>query len=405
MKKTIKKIIFFKLYLLSRMKFLHSLLPDKVLYKLPLGWNGKMVKTFMKPDGKVYPDIPCKLNEPNSYKPKVKTEDAYKMTEQEIQFFYKNGFTKPYTVCTPDEMESIRKHVQHTVYNTQSSIYPTGAYAYTGPKDNSQEESKEMGNEQLAKFAINSRDRHLDTPEMMKLFSHPAIIERCAQLLGPDLLIWRSQYFLKDPKNLGTALHQASVYLLDNFRVPTLSPKNMDELFQLTVWIALTDATIENGCMTVIPGTHREIRPVVVKTYNKKEKEAKRFGGMEVNIDYPVEDDHVHRVEMKAGQFFIFSERVIHGSLPNITMDQKRESLNFRVITPSTRAYNDFLLKNGNKFMLLHLKDINLDRWNAVLVKGEDNVKANKNRVVPVEDVINKEEKKEKPVDKVVSEL
>ena len=46
---------------------------------------------------------------------------------------------------------------------------------------------------------VTDRDRHFEMPTMMRLLHSPAIIERAAQLLGPDLLCWRSQFFLQAP--------------------------------------------------------------------------------------------------------------------------------------------------------------------------------------------------------------
>jgi chlorinating enzyme len=390
-----RKLILPVLFLISRLKFLYPILPDRILMILPQSWTWKMIWTTLKFDGRNYVDIPCILKDPESFKPKVKPDDEqYQMTEEDIRSFYEKGYTKPYTIYQPEEMDEIREHVRHLMHDTTSTIYPPNFYEYTGKKESKETyDNKEMSNEALARKGINSRDRHLDDPVMLKILTHPAVVERCAQLLGPDLLVWRSQYFQKDPQTLGTAFHQAAVYLLDNMRTSSLEPVDINKLFQLTVWVALTDCRVENGCMTVIPGSHREIRPVIATTYDPNRKGGQRFGAKDIRIDYPIETSQIDTIEMKAGQYFIFSERVIHGSHPNTTTDQDRIAVNCRYITPESQIYRPHLFKYGNQFRLLNLKNIRLDNWKAVLVRGEDRFKKNGDRVIPKETILQELEK------------
>src|SRR3954471_15153068 len=63
-----------------------------------------------------------------------------------------------------------------------------------------------------------------------------SITERCAQLLGPDLLVWRSQYFYKGPKSPAIQWHQASTFMVEDYQDPGIFPPDRSEVFQLTVW-------------------------------------------------------------------------------------------------------------------------------------------------------------------------
>ena len=76
-------------------------------------------------------------------------------------------------------------------------------------------------------------------------------------------------------------------------------------------------------------------------------------------------------IEMKAGQFFIFSERAIHGSLSNQT-DQWRWAVNGRIIKPDTRLYTDEMLREGHSYKVVGVSEINLDNWQTVLLRGKD---------------------------------
>jgi phytanoyl-CoA hydroxylase len=75
---------------------------------------------------------------------------------------------------------------------------------------------------------------------------HPVLVDLCADLLGPDVRLYWDQAVYKKP---GTAApfpwHQDNGYAF-------LEPQQY-----LTCWVALTDATVENGCPWVVPKLHR----------------------------------------------------------------------------------------------------------------------------------------------------
>ena len=78
------------------------------------------------------------------------------------------------------------------------------------------------------------------------LARHPVILELCADLIGPDVnLYWDQAVYKKPEKPRRFPWHQDNGYAF-------VEPQQY-----LTVWLALTDATVENGCPWVVPGVHR----------------------------------------------------------------------------------------------------------------------------------------------------
>jgi phytanoyl-CoA hydroxylase len=78
------------------------------------------------------------------------------------------------------------------------------------------------------------------------LSAHPAILGLCADLIGPDVrLYWDQAVYKKTEKPRRVPWHQDNGYTY-------VEPQEY-----LTVWLALTDATEENGCPEVAPGAHR----------------------------------------------------------------------------------------------------------------------------------------------------
>jgi phytanoyl-CoA hydroxylase len=87
------------------------------------------------------------------------------------------------------------------------------------------------------------------SPAFKALVNNQRIAEMAAQLSGAGRLrLWHDQIQYK-PKELGGRLH----WHQDSPLWPTLQPKNA----QLTAWVALDDAEADNGCMYMVPGSHK----------------------------------------------------------------------------------------------------------------------------------------------------
>ena len=84
------------------------------------------------------------------------------------------------------------------------------------------------------------------SPLLADLSRHPAIVALCADLIGPDVnLYWDQAVYKKPEKPRRFPWHQDNGYAF-------VEPQQY-----LTVWLALTDATRDNGCPVVAPGFHR----------------------------------------------------------------------------------------------------------------------------------------------------
>jgi phytanoyl-CoA hydroxylase len=84
------------------------------------------------------------------------------------------------------------------------------------------------------------------SPAAAALSRHPAIVALCADLVGPDVrLYWDQAVYKKTEKPRRVPWHQDNGYTY-------VEPQEY-----LTVWLALTDATLDNGCPEVAPGRHR----------------------------------------------------------------------------------------------------------------------------------------------------
>ena len=141
---------------------------------------------------------------------------------------------------------------------------------------------------------------HKASDMMRDLLSHPKIVPILQEIIGPDVKCMQSMLFVKNAGKPGQAWHQ------DEFYIPTRN-------HSLTgVWIALDDATIENGCLWMHPGSHREEIIWPVKAHGDP-----RFDSAAEAYDFSYEREGGVPVEVKAGSVVFFDGYVLHRSLNN----------------------------------------------------------------------------------------
>ncbi|MEM9658239.1 MAG: phytanoyl-CoA dioxygenase family protein, partial [Planctomycetota bacterium] len=206
----------------------------RALRSIVANWDYRMFLMVLRSRLKrAYIDQPCDFRMPTSFEPKTIVDPLYRMPNDQIRSFYENGFVGPFDAFSAEEMSRFREELL-TVEST-----PSSTYGFVTP-----------------------RDRHFEMSRLWHYMKSPAITERLAQLLGPDLLVWRSQIFYKGPKSPAIQWHQASTFMVEDYLDPAIYPTDRGEIFQLTVWVAVDDATPENGCLRFVRGSHDRIRTI-----------------------------------------------------------------------------------------------------------------------------------------------
>lgn len=136
------------------------------------------------------------------------------------------------------------------------------------------------------------------------------IVEVLTKVIGPNVKAMQSMLFMKSEGKPGQAWHQ------DEFFIPT-----RDRSLTAT-WIALDDATIENGCLWVLPGSHK--RGVI---YPDRDQDDPRFDCTIEAYDFPYRDEDAVPVEVPAGSAVIFNGYLLHRSLQNSGKNGFRRAL------------------------------------------------------------------------------
>ncbi|WP_033306972.1 chlorinating enzyme [Streptomyces iakyrus] len=261
----------------------------------------------------------------------------FSLTPEELKKFHRDGYIGPFDLYDKDEMEADLQALRPRLLNTKKAIYGGGKAV--------------SGNTNLANY-----DRHLDIDFLADHITRPEIVDRVSSILGPDTLCWRTEFFPKYPGDEGTDWHQA-----DNFsnvagsKHPQIVwPEDAKFGGTITVWTAFTEASVENGCLQFIPGSHKTMNYDESKTMdynpdaiNTTEKNGIRRGFF--GHDYrqlqkdpnwsPDESKAVSQV-MRQGQFIVFWSTLMHASHPHGGLtDQMRLGFAARYLPTSVKVY------------------------------------------------------------------
>jgi non-haem Fe2+, alpha-ketoglutarate-dependent halogenase len=161
---------------------------------------------------------------------------------------------------------------------------------------------------------------YLVLPWAANLAHDPRILDAVEDLLGPDLLIYTSTFFIKEPRSPTIAAwHQDSTYY-------GLEPKE-----EVTVWIALTDASQAAGCMEALSfkGEPRQLRHAARVVENSVNRASQK-------IVEPLDDSAPVAMPLAAGSYSLHHGLCPHRSGPN-GADHRRIGLGLNYIPTHVR--------------------------------------------------------------------
>jgi phytanoyl-CoA hydroxylase len=145
---------------------------------------------------------------------------------------------------------------------------------------------------------------------MRRVLAHPVVVDALTQLIGPNIKAMQSMLFIKSEGKPGQAWHQDELFIPTRDRSLTAA------------WIALDDATVENGCLWMLPGSHR---PGVL--YPDRDHHDPRFDCEVEAYDFPYREQDAVAVEVPAGSVVVFNGYLLHMSLPNTGRHGLRRAL------------------------------------------------------------------------------
>jgi non-haem Fe2+, alpha-ketoglutarate-dependent halogenase len=140
-----------------------------------------------------------------------------------------------------------------------------------------------------------------------ELVHHPKIVDAAEDVLGPNLLCWTTNFFIKEANSPGfVSWHQDAFYW-------GLSKDDV-----MTVWVALSPANLESGCMKFVPGSQTQDHIQHVDTFHKDNLLSR---GQEIAVK--VDGEKTVDCILKPGEMSLHHVKLVHGSEPNTSNDRR----------------------------------------------------------------------------------
>jgi len=232
------------------------------------------------------------------------------LTREQVDSFHYNGFLFPIPALTPVEVATCLTGLRRLEAGLGSPVAEADikwrSHAYT------------------------------HSPWFNDLIRHCRILDAIEDVIGPDIVVWTSTFFIKEPHSpTFAAWHQDGTYF-------GLEPKE-----QVCAWVALTDASEEAGCMESLSsrGVPRQMRHAPLGLANSINRAGQ-------TIMEPLDDARPVAMALRAGECSLHHELAVHRSAPN-NASHRRIGIGLNYIPTHVRVDSPVRLK-------------------AMLVRGED---------------------------------
>ena len=173
---------------------------------------------------------------------------------------------------------------------------------------------------------------HLYFDWLWKLCHNPRIVGAVEDLIGPDIMVMASRFWIKEARDRKfVGWHQDMAYF--GLEPPVL----------ITMWLALTEVTRENGCMHFIPGSHKGPKHFHTETENEDSLLSRRQEIRGLDTSDMIE------VLLHAGEFSLHDGELLHNSDRNLSDDRRIgfALMVFPTSVRSTQGRRSMTLLNG----------------------------------------------------------
>jgi phytanoyl-CoA hydroxylase len=215
------------------------------------------------------------------------------LSDEQVAFFVENGYLVLESLMTPEEVEELRQDTVHLA---------RGGY----PCENLAPLPADLTDDAALRRILCIHQPHFISPVIEKYVKHATICGALSQITAAHLPFWdgsvkcmQSMLFVKPPTFQGQAWHQDEIY------IPTRDRS------LIGAWIALDAATIENGCLWVIPGSHKPGYLYPQRTHDERDEYdfAAQSYGFDESLAVPV--------EVPVGSVVFFNGYLLHKSHKN----------------------------------------------------------------------------------------
>ena len=218
---------------------------------------------------------------------------------------------------------------------------------------------------------VGNRDQ-LNYPHVIFKFAYriatnPRILDAVESILGPDILLWGSTFFIKEPRSKAfVSWHQDLRYW------------GLDNDAEVSAWIALSPVSEGNGCMRFVAGSHLGGQIPHIDTFEEHNSLTRGQ-----KADVAISDADILSVPLEPGQASFHHGNLLHSSGPNES-DERRIGFAINYIAPHVRqivATEDFamLVRGEDKYGNFNLvpppeEDLSDDavKWHGTILEAQN---------------------------------
>lgn len=253
-------------------------------------------------------------------------------SDSQAEFYREHGYLIVPDLVSSAELETLKR---------DTADLARGKY----PCEQLQTLPEDMSDDEALRSILCIHQPHYISPVMLDFVKHKGMAEVMSRIIAPNVKCMQSMLFVKPPGFQGQAWHQDEIY------IPTRDRSLCGG------WIAIDNATIENGCLWVIPGSHQTGYLYPQKPHENTEEFdfAQESYGFDESAEVPV--------EVKAGTVVFFNGYLLHRSRKNRSASSYRRVL----VNHYMNAYSllPWSIEKGEHPAMA-------DRRNVVMVAGED---------------------------------
>lgn len=225
-----------------------------------------------------------------------------RLSSKEINFYHEQGYVVPAFQLSEARIAALRANLDRVIEDNPGTRPEQLVSAHI-----------ERGNEGVKGSRV-----------FLELAKDPDILDLVEQLIGPDIILWGCQIFCKPPADgMEVPMHQDGQYW-------PIRP-----LATCTVWLALDDSMPENGCLRVVPGSHKD-KNVYEHYRDKRDKLVLNQAVAAGQID----DNSAVDIALRAGQMSMHDVYMVHGSNAN-TSNKRRAGVAIRYMPASSHFRRD----------------------------------------------------------------
>ena len=199
------------------------------------------------------------------------------LTTDQIDHYKNKGYLSPVKALTSSEAKEIRDEIENIEKNWIGALE-----------------------------GINRNYVHLISPLLNQVCLNKNILDAVESIIGKNILICGTTLFIKEKNEKGfVSFHQDAKYI-------GLEPHNW-----VTVWLAVTDSNENNGCMRMLPASHKENLKYHEQKFDKNNLLTRGQTIKNVSLD------ETDPIILKAGEISLHHPLIVHGSGLNYSTDRR----------------------------------------------------------------------------------